>query len=274
MSRFSRAESGHVRTWAPPESPLRIEYAQALLREVHVANTDSDAFGVLYGVRHGQTIRLVSTRCRAGLEPVGIFAARVRGEIFLTEEDLERFEKAESCVALVISGENAGFFVRDVLGSLEAVRSYQEFSIHAPTPQVVNKSWSWQWCPLLLLPLLYFAIPRQPAPPLELKLHEEAGCLLISWTVPTDETLVILDGGELISIPIAPPLSTITYARRSGDVTVGIGTAQARFVGALPPGPLEMERSGIAALESKVASLRAAQAAGQLKIAALQRRLQ
>ena len=123
MSRFARRPSAPVRTWAPPESPFRIEYSPALLREVRVSADGVDAFGVLYGVRHEDTIRLVATRGCAGLEPLGVFASRARGQVFLTEEDLGRFEKAEACVAMVISGDAGGFFVRDAVGSIETVRT-------------------------------------------------------------------------------------------------------------------------------------------------------
>jgi hypothetical protein len=276
MSRFARLNGGPVRIWAPPESPFRIEYSPALLRELRIANSGVDAFGMLYGIRHGQTIRLVATRGRAGLDPLGIFAARVRGEIFLTEEDLERFEKADACVALVISGETGGFFVRDATEAIEAVRSYQEFSIHAPAPppvKVIKRKWSWAWCHVLL-PLLYF-IPRHSQPPLAVTLREDSGQLFISWSVPTKSTLAILDGVDRTSIALAPGLSSLTYARRSGDVTVAIGPAQARFVGPpLPPTEIERDRAGVEALESQVTSLRATQAAGQVKLAGLRRRLQ
>ncbi len=242
-----------------------------------MANNGVDAFGVLYGVRHAQTIRLVATRGRAGLDPLGIFAARVRGEVFLTEEDLERFEKAGAAVALVISGENGGFFVRDAAGSIEAVRSYQEFSIHAPAPapplvKVMKRRWTWAWS-LALLPLLFF-IPRHPRP-LEINLREDAGQLKISWNVPAQAPLSIVDGGERTSIVIPPGASTITYARRTGDVTVGIGSVQARFVGPpLPPAEIEQVRESIDSLQSRIVSLRGAHLAGQEKLAALERRLQ
>jgi hypothetical protein len=278
MSRFARLHGGPVRIWAPPESPFRIEYSPALLRELRIANAGVDAFGLLYGIRHGQTIRLVATRGRAGLDPLGIFAARVRGEVFLTEEDLERFEKADACVALVVTGESGGFFVRDAAGSIEAVRSYEEFSVYAPAPEplpvkVVKRRWLWAWG-LLLLPLLYF-IPHHPQPPLAVTLREDSGQLHISWNVPAQATLAILDGSERTSIPIGPGLSNLTYARRSGDVTVAIGAAQARFVG--PPRPLtqtEQVRASIDSLQFTIVSLRATQAAGDIKLAALRRRLQ
>ena len=278
MSRFARSHNGPIRTWAPPESPFRIEYSPALLRELRIANAGVDVFGTLYGVRHGQTIRLVATRGRAGLDPLGIFAARVRGEVFLTEEDLERFDKADACVALVISGESGGFFVRDAAGSLEAVRSYQEFDLNSPAPAplpvpVVKRRLPWVWS-LLLLPLLYFIpLPAQHA--LAVTLREDAGQLHISWNRAFQGTLTIVDGSDRRLIPIAPGQSTITYARQSGDVSVGIGAARARFVGPpVPPSEMEQLRAQIDFLQSKVVSLHAAHIAGEGKLALLRRRLQ
>jgi len=244
-----------------------------------------DAFGILYGVRHGDTIRLVSTRGRAGLDPVGVFASRVRGHVFLTEEDLERFEKAEASVALVISGESGGFFVRDAGGSIETVRSYEEFSLNAapalPAAPVrvvkpVRKTRRWLWAAslLLLLPLVFFVPHKQP-PPLALNLEEEAGQLHISWTVPTEAKLTIIDGSHRSSVNITREQSSVTYARRTGDVTVGIGSLQTRFVGsALPLTIIEKERERIEALQREVTELRAAQVAGQARLASLRRRLQ
>jgi hypothetical protein len=273
-----------MRTWAPVESPFQVEYSPALLREVRMAGAVIDAFGVLYGVRHGETIRLVSTRGRAGLDPVGVFASRVRGHVFLTEEDLERFEKAEASVALVISGESGGFFVRDAAGSIETVRSYEEFSLTAapalPVPSVpvvkpVIKTRRWHWAAsALLLPLLFF-IPRKQPTPLALHLEEESGQLHISWNVPTEAKLTIIDGSHRSSVNITREQSSVTYARRTGDVTVGIGSLQSRFVGpALPPTRIERERDRIDALKREIASLNAAHVAGQAKLASLQRRLQ
>jgi hypothetical protein len=243
---------------------------------VRSASGGVDAFGVLYGVRYGKTIRLVATRGRAGIEPVGVFASRVRGEVFLTEEDLKRFEKAEACVAMVISGEVGGFFVRDAAGSIETVRSYEEFPIQrpidpTPVPIVKTRKWAWAAC-LLLIPLLFY---RPHHPQLALTVREAGGQLRISWNVPTTETLTILDAGERTYVPILQDQSTATYSRRSGDVTVGIGSAKVRFVGpALPASEIERARAALTALHAKVASLRTAMALGKTKIAALERRLQ
>jgi hypothetical protein len=276
MTRLARRPSGPIYTWAPPKSPFRIEYSPALVREVRSASAGADAFGALYGVRYGKTIRLVATRGRAGLEPLGVFASRMRGEVFLTEEDLKRFDKAEACVAMVISGEMGGFFVRDTAGSIETVRSYEEFPVNKPiepvTIPVVKKLW-WGWAAcLLLIPLLFYQ-PHHPQ--LALTVQETGGQLRISWNVPTTETLTILDGGERTYVPIAQDQRTATYARRTGDVIVGIALAKARFVGpALPPSEIERQRALVVALHARVASLRIATALGETKIAALERRLQ
>lgn len=277
MSRFSRLQSGPTYIWAPPESPLRIEYSPALLREVRISIGRVDAFGVLYGVRNGNTTRLVATRGRTGLDPIGIFASRVRGKVFLTEKDLERFEKAEASVAMVISGERGGFFVRDAAGAIETVRSYQEFSVHGPSePRPIatvkkKRQWSWAAC-LLLLPLLLL---RPHHPQLALTVHEADGQLQISWNVPTTETLTILDGGTRTYVSIVPGQKTATYARRSGDVTIGIGSVQARFVGpALPPTQLQKMFASLDDLHAKVKKLRTISSTNESKIASLERRLQ
>jgi hypothetical protein len=248
-----------------------------LLREIRIASAGEDAFGILYGVRradaiNGDTINLVATRGRAGLDPLGIFAFRIRGEVFLTEQDLERFEKADACVALVIAGENAGFFVRDDEGSLETVRSYEEFPVHGiPIVhpfKVETRNWKWAWS-LALLPLL-FLIPRHPTP-LSVNVREDSGQLRISWNRPGQTALTIVDGGQRIDVPLDPQQSTLTYARKSDDVTVEMGSARARYVGA--PTELELTRTSITELESKVSALRAAHASANAKIAALQSRL-
>jgi hypothetical protein len=207
---------------------------------------------------------------------VGVFASRARGKVFLTEEDLERFDKAEACVALVISGDVGGFFVRDADGSIETVRSYKEILIHEPvemTPTIMEKRTRWPWAACLIVLPLFFYRPHRP--PLELTVHEAAGQLRISWNVPTTETLTILDGGERTYVPIGPGQTSATYARRTGDVTIGIGTTLTRFVGPpLPPTEIERMRAGIDELHAKIVALRTAKTAGQTKLAVLESRLQ
>lgn len=164
---------------------------------------------------------------------------------------------------------------------METVRSYEEFSLNsapaAPVPvaKPVLKRRRWHWAAtVLLLPLLFFIPHNQPAP-LALHLEEEAGQLHITWTVPTEAKLTIIDGSHRTSVNITREQSSVTYARRTGDVTVGIGSLQTRFVGpALPPTRIERERDRIDALKREIASLNAAQVAGQARLASLQRRLQ
>ena len=69
--------------------------------------------------------------------------------------------------------------------------------------------------------------------------------------------------------------SSVTFARRTGDVTVGIGSLQTRFVGpALALTDIEKQRQNIESLKTQIVSLRAAHAIEATKLAALQRRLQ
>ncbi len=257
---------------------MRIEYSPALLQEVQTASGSIDAFGVLYGVRNGETIRLVSTKGRSGLDPVGVFGSRVRGKVFLTEDDLERFERSAASVAMVICGESGGFFVRDAAGAIETVRSYQEFPLAGPKVasqiSVARPKWSWSWC-LALMPLLIFALPRTNHPRLAVSLREDSGQLSVSWNIPVDATLTILDGGQRTSAAIRPGMSAMTYARRSGDVTVSIGAAQARYVGPpVKPTDIEQLRDSVQTLKKESASLRGSVTSGRAHIASLERRLQ
>jgi hypothetical protein len=286
MSLIARTQRASSYTWAPPESPLRIKYTSRLLREVCLARNTGDAFGILYGARHGSTIQLSATHGHAGLDAVGIFSSRLRGDVSLTPKDLARFEHAEASVALAIAGETGGFFVRDTSGFIDPASSPQTFPIHPLTfAQAVNTptvsthfsdasftnatNWLWKLCiPAALLLSLGF-IPRKP--PLSVNLTESAGQMRISWNVPVRATLTILDGAEKTSIPITPAESMVTYVRRTGDVGVQLGSAQERYVGPPPP-PAEIEtmRSTVKALESKLKSLRRVQASGRTIITALE----
>jgi hypothetical protein len=282
MSLLARTQGATSFTWAPPESPLRIKYTSRLLREVCLARNTGDAFGILYGARHGSTIQLSATHGHAGLQAVGIFSSRLRGDVSLTQKDLERFDHAEASVALAIAGETGGFFVRDPSGVIDPVSSPQTFPIHPLTiAQTVNTktistrfsnagNWLWKMCiPVALLLSLGF-IPRRK-PPLSINLTETAGQMRISWNAPVRATLTILDGAGKTSIPITPGESMITYVRSTGDVSVQLGSAQERFVGPPPP-PAEIERmrSSVKALESKLKSLRRVQASGRTIITALE----
>jgi hypothetical protein len=273
-----------VLSWAPPQSLLRIEYSSALLREVRSAGARVDAFGLLFGFRRGQTIHLVATRGRPGLEPLGVFASRVRGGAFLTEDDLQRLDKAAVCVVLVVSGTNAGLFVRDATGAIGTVRSYQEFSTPSspprvnPAPLAVKKPKRPRAaiCAVVGVGLALVLFPLRKVEsrdPVAVNLSDDKGQLRISWNTAGQKIMTILDRGERISLALAPQQSSLTYARRSGDVTVGMGSTQVRFIGPPPPpSHMAQTRANVEALKSRIACLRAVEALGRIKLAALEER--
>ena len=202
MSRFSRPPGDSYLVWSPAESGVRVEYAATLFREVRLESSYGGVDGVLYGVRRPGSVRVVTARREgsasdarlAGLEKVGIFATRERGEVFLTESDLERFEKLESAVvALVIAGTQGGFFVREGGGAIQSFRSHQEFSTAetgaAPEPApkkmpgslVFVRGWikqAWPWiglaiAALALIPLAAIPRLRFSRPPAALTVRED-----------------------------------------------------------------------------------------------------
>ena len=142
-----RESMNPFRAWAPPQSPLRIEYTRELLRLLLPRDENDDAAGILYGTQASGVVRVTSEEPRPGLEPVGIFAARWRGEVFLTEPDILRLENMDNlnhrdddvasggAIALVIAGGYGGFFVREPNGSMQTIQSYQEFPIRALSPK-------------------------------------------------------------------------------------------------------------------------------------------
>jgi hypothetical protein len=229
---------------------------------------------------------LLATHRQAGLEPLGAFTSRLRGEVFLTEEDLQRFDNVPACAMLVISGESAGFFVRDRTGTIGAVCSYQEVAAaesapRADPPEVVGavrpkRPWARIIASAFLgvatMLLAVMSLPRgKSQSPSGANLREYHGQLRISWIATSQRVLTIVDGGERISLAIAPGQSSLTYARRSGDVTVGIGSEQFRYIGpAPPPSQIQQERERVEALESRITELRGRLASGRTKLAKLE----
>ncbi|HTB12420.1 MAG TPA: hypothetical protein VK752_12640 [Bryobacteraceae bacterium] len=276
--------------WYPRERPLRIEYSSSLLCEVRAAGKRADAFGLLFGVRRGPTIRLLATHTQEGLEPLGAFASRLRSEVFLTEEDLQRFDNVPACAMLVISGESVGFFARDTIGTIADVCSYREVagpeSIRpAEFPKVVGAFPKGLWARIVTsvflaaaaIVLAVMPLPRgKSQSPSSGNLSEDHGQLRISWNATSQRVLTIVDGGERISLAIAASQSSLTYARRSGDVTVGIGSEQFRYIGPAPPpsqlqqARIQQERERVEALESRVTDLRVMLASGRTKLAKLE----
>src|ERR1700674_603460 len=108
---------GHFGIWSPPESPLRIDYSLDLLRELQLQSAETDQCGFLWGAKVETGVRVTASRPNSDLDTVGVFVARLRGEVFLTESDLERL--GGFSIALVVAGEKGGFFVREADGSIQ-----------------------------------------------------------------------------------------------------------------------------------------------------------
>jgi len=113
--------------WNPPQSPLCVEYPDDLMSGWKADDARIETTGLLNGLREGSTVRLHSLQ--SGHDPIGIYVIRLRGEVFLTERNLQLFESTGALIALVIAGRRAGFFVRDLDGALQAIRSYEEFDV-------------------------------------------------------------------------------------------------------------------------------------------------
>jgi hypothetical protein len=239
------------RVWAPPESPVRIEYSMEVLREA--ARHER---GLLYGIRDGATVRLVAARRDqanrddrlAQLDLLGIYALRARGEIFMTELDMEHLERTGGSLALLVAGIQAGFFVYEPDGVIQTIKSYQEFSLFdrppepAPAPKKRfdrKKLWISLAC-LAALAVPVIAPGFQPARPLALTVRADARQLKISWTATTfpSARLEIADGSARTWIPVPADLSSATYVPVTGDVSIylidGTRAESAHFISADP----------------------------------------
>lgn len=241
------------RVWFPPQSPMRIEYASELPRLLlprrELGNAE-DWAGVLYGTRTAGAVLVNSLTPRAGLEPVGIFAARLRGEVFLTETDILQLEALDkeldsaASIALVIAGAHGGFFVREPNGSMQTIQSYQEFPIWAPSfeptraakfmrhARRLTSAGNLKSClPLaiaaaavflsgcVLLPRPYFSAASPFA------IQERAGQLRIALSSSAHARgarLQIVDGEVRRQIPISPSLSSVVYVPFSHDVHISL----------------------------------------------------
>ena len=286
MGRLHR-KAPRYRVWAPAESSVRIEYSMEVLREA--ARHER---GVLYGTRDGATIRVVAARIdQAGrdarlakLELLGIFAFRARGEIFLTELDLEHLERTGGSLALVVAGTHAGFFVYEPDGAIQTIKSYQEFSLFdrlpeprpAPEPRPDRRRlWIAAGC---LAALVVSVIPHEfpRARPLALSVHEEGQQLRISWARNAfpSALLEISDGAERRSISVPPSLFSATYVPLTGDVSIrliaGARSETAHFVDSASSPPVTPKDDSLKQLESEAEALRNDLAEGRQRAATLQ----
>jgi hypothetical protein len=294
------------RTWAPSQSSIEIEYSDDLIREVRLTSLLGNASGVLYGTRNGNCIRLAASRRAlgqggfegdpglAGLDPIGTFFARPRGQVFLTESDLERFERSDGAVALVVAGTRAGFFVYEADGSIETIKSQGEFFVPeiAPLARAVeppkfvlepSRPGGWVWMvPVAVAAMALVLITQsywQRRPAIGLTAQDQAGQLRIRWNPdaasdPAGVTLQIADGGAHMSIPISTEFASATYVRRTWDVqihlTAGGRTETVRFFGAeIAPSQADLVRQQVNQLESEANALDGELERGSRRIARL-----
>ncbi len=272
------------RRWHPPESPLRVEIADKLLEELRCDPESEEKTGLLFGKRHHDEVRIEASTQGKGQELVGVFISRPRGDVFLTEADLESFEAQQVSVALSIAGSRAGFFVRAEDGCVQTVRSYEEFSIEepaAPVPRSVPQSppprrWTrfagigavWMIAMLPVAALGYLRPHATALPPAALAVQEQNGELHISWRAGQTAVLAISDGADQTSIPVLPDQSNATYLRRGTDVEIRLirldaagtpSTEFARFVGSAPPlSPAQQIEARLAQLKAEASGLREA----------------
>jgi hypothetical protein len=207
-----------MKTWHPPESPWRIDFPEDLPRRLYPGTA-----GLLYGQINGSTIRIVSSPPEG--DPVGIYISRGRGEVFLTDSDIARFEESGAAAALVVSGEKAGFFVRSSDGSLQSIRSFEEF----PVPRarwrgvrIVGYKGIFAAALLLLtiFPAAGIAYLRRPVSPVGLTVRENGDQLLISWRPGRPGLLEISDSGQTTSFRFPADQCAATYIRRGKNVRV------------------------------------------------------
>ena len=309
----------HYRRWCPPQSPLRIEFPPELLHDIRLERAPpprlpirwiprfnravNQSSGLLFGVQHEDEVRVLAARASDGLSPVGTFVCRERGEVFLTDDDLANFESHRGVLALVIAGGRAGFFVREPDGSVQAIRSHEEFRVadaasrpsaetnaaaEIPTPAL--REW-WQvrlvWrrvaagAALLAVPAGAFAYlrPLLPRMPIALAIREEAGQLVIGWNagaLSEGSRLEIQDGSERTIVMLPANVSSTTYGLQGDDVAVRLSTdtrmggahwEAARFVTKAPrrPTPSNTLQEQIRTLTIEAEELRRSLAAGQAR---------
>jgi hypothetical protein len=236
---------------------LRIEFRTELLDDVRRGGIQPSLFrpeitqssGLLFGLRQLDEVRILSSCSDAGLALLGIFVCRARGEVFLTDDDLANFEKHQVAVALVVAGGRAGFFVRESDGSIQAIRSHEEFPVAALAPSAVAKKpkprlgverpipapgiWpAWKritaCAAVLAVPAGAFAYLRPLLRlPIALALREEAGQLVIGWNegaLMDGSRLEIRDGSERTLLMLPAHMSSATYGPQGGDVQVRLTT--------------------------------------------------
>ena len=136
----------------------------------------------------------------------------------MTESDLERLEAVHArAIGLVIAGARAGFFVREPDGSMQTIKSHQEFQVRAPASKPVRKKRVWMaavaacvcLCTVLAWPSKAFGVEQR-----------DGAFHIALYRRPAGARLEIVDGAERHSIAITPNLTSVVYASQSHDVRV------------------------------------------------------
>jgi hypothetical protein len=128
----------------------------------------------------------------------------------------------------VIAGRKAGLFVRGFDGFLQAVSSFEEFSVlragSSGSGSILRNKWAMTTALLaaavLSLTALVHLPPRGAASRAGLSIREHGDQLLISWKSGRAGVLEISDAGRRTTARILPRQSATTYVRRYGDVEV------------------------------------------------------
>jgi len=309
------------RRWCPPQSPLRIEFPPELLRDVRLEGgaqperrlplrwiprlnrVVNQSSGLLFGVQHEDEVRVLAAQASDGLSPLGIFVCRERGEVFLTDDDLASFESHRGILALVIAGGRAGFFVREPDGSVQAIRSHEEFRMadaasrttvetnavtELPTP--APSAWWHPWlawkrvvacAAVLAVPAggFVYVRPLLPSRPIALAVRQEASQLVIGWNagaLAEGSRLEIQDGSERTILMLPANVSSATYELQGDDVQVRLSTdtrmggahwEAARFLAKAPRRPTASSalQDRIGALTIEAEQLRRSLAAGEAR---------
>jgi hypothetical protein len=248
------------RRWAPAASQVKIEFPPDLLHEIRAERRTDHDRGYLFGRRVGHELRVLVAIQRPqaddprvqSLELVGMYASRVRGEIFLTDDDLAMLDRMPNGIALVIAGGRAGFFTREPNGAMQAVRSHEEFLISDAAPQReapqgltqpgTARWWrhpalppvqAWQWAlgaaAILAVPVgaATFLQPRMVKPVLDVSVRETNGQLVMHWdpqALASGGRLEIDDGQSRTVIALAAYVSGVTYEARTNDVDLRLTT--------------------------------------------------
>ncbi len=285
--------TGHAQVWAPPESAVRIEYTNEILRDA--ARFEA---GVLYGTHRDSVIRLAAVRREqplagdsrlAGLAVVGTFAVRPRGEVFLTDLNLQHLEQSGGSVGLVIAGTRAGFFVYEPGGAIQTIKSYLEFEVPDIRPAQARKG-SRKWITAVAIAIAGIALSAwtpvrtrlHPRPaPLQLAVRDDHGQLLISWNRTNFAgigRIEINDGPQRDWIPVTSEMTSATYVPQSPEIEVKlIAGSQSETARVFESDPSAVARAELAReigqLESEADALRAELQNGRDRIGQIEKRI-